>query len=125
MRSTQPRWRRSAAALLSIAALSALTAMLVSAAPAAAAYTPWTASPVTGPGSDFRDPAAVADGPTVQDVFWVASNGSVQQSTHYEGIGWFPHQIAPAGSADPYADIAAVARGGGGGVGANVDVFWV
>jgi hypothetical protein len=125
MRSTLLRWRRSAAALFSIAALSALTAALVTAAPAAAAYTPWTASPVVGAGSAFRDTAAIAVGPTVEDVFWVTSNGSVQQDTHYNGIGWFPNQVAPAGSADPYADIAAVARGGGAGVGANVDVFWV
>jgi Fungal fucose-specific lectin len=126
MQSTLLRWPRRAAALLSITALSALTAGLVAAAPAAAApYTPWTASTVVGPGSAFRDATSVAVTPTVEDVFWVAENGSVQQDTHYQGIGWFKNQLAPAGSADPYADIAAVARGGGNGVGADVDVFWV
>jgi hypothetical protein len=124
MQSTLLRWRR-VAALLSALAVSALTAGLVAAGPAAAAYSPWKGLPVVGPGSAFRDVAAVAVGPTVEDVFWVAGNGSVQQETHYQGIGWFANQVAPAGSADPYADIAAVARGGGSGVGANVDVFWV
>jgi hypothetical protein len=126
MQSRLLRWPRRAAALLSMTALSALTAGLLTAAPAAAApYTPWTASSVVGPGTAFRDAASVAVGPTVEDVFWVAENGSVQQDTHYQGIGWFANQVAPAGSADPYADIAAVARGGGNGVGADVDVFWV
>ena len=126
MQSRLLRWPRRAAALLSMTALSALTAGLVAAAPAAAApYTPWAASTVVGPGTAFRDATSVAVTPTVEDVFWVAQNGSVQQDTHYQGIGWFPNQVAPAGSADPYADIAAVARGGGNGVGANVDVFWV
>ena len=105
-------------------ALSAVTAALVTAGPATAAYTPWTSSSVVGPGTAFRDAAAVVVGPTVEDLLWVAENGSVQQETHYQGIGWFANQVAPAGSADPYADIAAVARGGGSGVGADVDVFW-
>jgi Fungal fucose-specific lectin len=126
MQSALLRWHRRAATLLSVAALSALTVGLLTAAPAVALlYTPWTASSVVGAGTAFRDVATVAVTPTVEDVFWVAGNGSVQQDTHYQGIGWFPHQIAPAGSADPYADIAAVARGGGNGVGADVDVFWV
>jgi hypothetical protein len=121
------RWPRRAAAVLSMTAACALTVGLVSAAPAAAAvpYTPWTASSVVGPGSADRDAVSVAVSPTVEDLFWVAENGSVQQDTHYQGIGWFSNQLAPAGSADPYADIAAVARGGGDGVGADVDVFWV
>jgi Fungal fucose-specific lectin len=126
MQSRLLRWPRRTVALLSMTALSALTAGLVAAAPAAAApYTPWTASPVVGPGTAFRDVASAAVTPTVEDVFWVAQNGSVQQDTHYQGIGWSKNQLAPAGSADPYADIAAVARGGGNGVGADVDVFWV
>jgi hypothetical protein len=123
MQSRLLRWPRRTAALLSMAALSALSAGLVSAAPAAAMpYTPWTASTVVGPGSAFRDATSVAVTPTVEDVFWVAENGSVQQETHYQGIGWFKNQLAGPGSADPYADIAAVARSGGSG---DVDVFWV
>jgi hypothetical protein len=119
------RWSRSLVVRLSTAVLFGLIALLVTAAAASAAYTPWAASTVVGPGSAFRDDAAVAVTPTVEDVFWVAENGSVQQETHYQGIGWFANQVAPPGSADPYADIAAVARGGGNGVGADVDVFWV
>ena len=122
--STPSRWHRRKAALLRRFALSAVTAALVTAGPATAAYTPWTSSSVVGPGTAFRDAAAVVVGPTVEDLLWVAENGSVQQETHYQGIGWFANQVAPAGSADPYADIADVARGGGSGVGADVDVFW-
>jgi hypothetical protein len=117
------RLLRRTAVLLSMAALSAVTTGLASAAPAAAApYTPWTASSVVGPGAADRDATSVAVSPTVEDLFWVAENGSVQQDTHYQGIGWISNQLAPAGSADPYADIAAVERAGGND---DVDVFWV
>jgi len=127
MPSTPSRWRRRAAALLSTAGLTALTAALATAAPAAATpYTPWASSQVVAPGGALSDVAAVATSATTKEIFWVAENGSVQEDRYYSGIGWFPRQVAPPGSADPFADVAAVARSSGvAGVAPIVDVFWV
>ena len=75
--------------------------------------------------SAFSDIAAVSEGPTVEALFWVTENGSVMQETHYPGTGWLQNTVARAGSADPYADIAAVTRGGGSEFGSWVDVFGV
>jgi Fungal fucose-specific lectin len=125
MPATLFRWRRRTAALLSTAVLSALSLALVSVAPAQAAPQSSTSPPLFPAGSAFSNIAAVAEGPTVKALFWVTENGSVIQETNYPGAGWLQSTLAPAGSADPYADIAAVTRGGGSEYGSWVDVFWV
>ena len=118
------RWRRKAAALLSVAGLSSILAgMLATGASAAPA---WTTSQLVPPNSSARNVAAVALRPlSTEEVFWVAQNGSVQEKTHV--VGWSStRQIAPAGSADPFSDIVAVYRDRAGVTPPSiVDVFWV
>ena len=118
------RWRRKAAALLSVAGLSSILAgMLATGASAAPA---WTTSQLAPPNSSVRNVAAVALPPfSTEEVFWVAQNGSVQEKTHV--VGWSStRQIAPAGSADPFSDIVAVFRDRAGETPRGiVDVFWV
>jgi hypothetical protein len=57
-------------------------------------------------------------------VFYVPQNGSVQERYFSELNGWNSLQVAPPGSAVPFADIAAVARDRNTIVD-KIDLFWV
>ena len=75
------RWRRKAAALLSVAGLSSILAGML--ATGASATQAWTTSQLVPPNSAARNVAAVALPPfSTEEVFWVAQNGSVQEKTH-------------------------------------------
>ena len=116
------RWRRSITALISLACpLLLLAGVVATASPASASS--WTTSQLTPPASAFRNIASLATSPTSMEVFWVAQNGSVQEE-YWLGTTWSSYTIAPPGSADPYSDIAAVARVKNA-INWTIDLFWV
>jgi hypothetical protein len=86
-----------------------------------------------GSAAPAGDIAAVSRIPGSLEVFWIAPNGSVQDKFWYEGGGpdWGGFELAPAGTAAPTGDIAAVSRIPGsmeiwwiGGDGSIKDAFW-
>ncbi|MFG3053034.1 hypothetical protein ACGFZP_19070, partial [Kitasatospora sp. NPDC048239] len=54
------------------------------------------------------------------EVWWVASNGSVQGAYWYDGSPWKRYEVAPPGSASPTGGIAAVSR-----IPGSMELWWV
>lgn len=74
-----------------------------------------SSAPTVAPRSNI---AVISRIPGSMEVFWIAANGSVQDSYWYEDSGWLQFELAPPGSASP-GGITAVARHSG-----TMEVWW-
>ena len=64
--------------------------------------------------------AALSRQNNTMEVFWIGSDGSVQDAFWYEGSSWQKFQLAPPGSAAPTSKIVAVSR-----IPNSMEVFWI
>jgi hypothetical protein len=70
---------------------------------------PWNNFQLSGPGSIAPTGriAALSRNPSTMEVFWIGSDGSVQDRYYYDGSGWNGFTLAGAGSASKTGGIAA------------------
>src|SRR5450631_3064865 len=73
---------------------------------------PWQGFQLAPPGSaaPTGSISAVSRKPEAMELWWIASNGSVQAAWWYEGGTWQRYELAPPGSAAPTGSISAVSR---------------
>jgi Fungal fucose-specific lectin len=64
--------------------------------------------------------AALSRQQNTMEIFWIGSDGSVQDAFWYEGSSWQQFQLAPSGSAAPTSKITAVSR-----IPNSMEVFWI
>ena len=114
--------RRSAPATLALG-LGLSAGLLASTLPALAAPQ-FTISHLVAAGGAGQNLAAVSTSSTTEELFYVPQNGSVQERYFSELDGWNSVQVAPPGSAAPFADVAAVVRDRNTIVD-KIDVFWI
>jgi hypothetical protein len=124
LRSPTSRWRGPKSALVSLALGLGIPAGLLAGAFPASTSPIFSLSHLVPAAGAHQNIAAVSTSSTTEEVFYVPQDGSVQEKYFYQGIGWNSIQVAPPGSASPYADIAAVARDRNT-VADKIDVFWV
>ena len=118
------RWRDRASAFRRLTLGVGLSAgLLASAIPALAAPT-FTISQLVPANGTAGNLAVVSTSSKTEEVFYVPQNGSVQEKYFSELNGWNTTQIAPPGSAAPFADIAAVTRDRNTIV-EKIDLFWI
>jgi hypothetical protein len=117
------RGRRSVLGALALG-LGVPAALVTAAGPALAAPPHFALSQLVAAPGALSNLAAVSTSSTTEEVFYVPQNGSVQEKYFNELNGWNTTEVAPPGSAAPFADIAAVTRDRNTIVD-KIDLFWI